>query len=273
MKKITPKPSADIGEPPEIEWFDPEELAADPRYQRDHDRPQARTLIRSIVENFHWNKFQPPTVTYVEATGAFMVVDGMHRVLAARLHPLVEKIPCTIIDADELKRQADSFLSINRNRAKVHTLQVFKAGLIAENPEDLHVKSVCDQAGVSIPAAPSTITRPRMTSAVGTIRRTLKTFGDGPVVAALRAFVEAFPERPNQIRAVPLDAVVRIFAANRDVIDAARFARLLRGHDMADLESRSRIYAKDFNVRRGNAIRTMLVNEYNRGHPREDRLS
>ena len=58
------KPSTELGERPELMWLPKNLLYVDERYQRETAKKTSRRLIRKLVEDFSWSKFQPITVRY-----------------------------------------------------------------------------------------------------------------------------------------------------------------------------------------------------------------
>tara|TARA_Y100000310_G_scaffold29459_1_gene27934 strand:+ start:66 stop:815 length:750 start_codon:yes stop_codon:yes gene_type:complete len=239
--------SQDLGAAPKLAWLALDDLIVDEKYQRSAGRKDSLTLIRRMAEGFCWRDFQPPTVT-AGLNGHYVIIDGQHRVEAARLHPMIKKVPCYIVEAPDIKDQAKGFIAINRDRIRVHTLNVHHAALVAGDPDALHIQWICDQAKVSIPRNPVSggLTKPRQTMAVVAIGTGLKNYGDGPLIL--------------------------LFAKNREKeIDMDRMVDVLGGFDMADLVIRGRVYAKDFGVKRDAAIITILTRAYNKGLRAKDK--
>jgi hypothetical protein len=70
------------------------------------DQPaQGAAHINRILRGFNWNRYQPIVVTEQD-DGRYAVIDGQHRLEAAKKHPLIDSLPCYIIDAPDLAAQA-----------------------------------------------------------------------------------------------------------------------------------------------------------------------
>lgn len=208
------EPSDDLGPKPEFKWIHIDDILVDPRYQRPvADR--GRRLIKKIIENFKWHKFQPLVVAPIGG-GKYSVPDGQHRLTAAHLHPKVDKVPCYIVDLHILEAHAAVFMALNRDRISLTHTQLFYASVTARDPDALHLKDVISRAGVTIPRYPSPGgLKPRSTVSVTTLYNALKKYGDGPVVPALKSFVDAYPETPNQMRQHPVKGVIMLFVHYR----------------------------------------------------------
>lgn len=80
---------SDLGAPPSLDWIPLERLVVDKRYQRALGVKNERH-VRRISSGFRWNRYQPIVVT--EAGDNFAVIDGQHRLAAARLQARHELI-------------------------------------------------------------------------------------------------------------------------------------------------------------------------------------
>ncbi len=264
-------PAADIGAEPQMRWLPVESLEADPAYQRNTNTPAGRALVRRIVENFHWTKFQPLQVAPIPDHPEFnyRVIDGLHRLAAARLHPKVKLVPCWVVPASTQRQEAGAFVAVNRDRVKIGDLPLHRALLAAGDPDALHVDDVCRRSGVAI--APFVIASsripPRTTLAIKSIKAFLRDHGDRPVVFALSALSEAFPTKPGQIRAALIGSIVRIEVQHRGhaEIDRARLVDCLRHFDAETLLTQAGETAKMLGVSREAATQLAIVRKYNRG--------
>ncbi|MBP2291018.1 DUF6551 family protein [Azospirillum rugosum] len=229
--------STELGPMPEFVMIPKDWLCVDHTYQRKMEGRRSAELVRKIVEEFTWAKFQPLTVVQME-DGRFLVVDGQHRATAATLHPLVEEVPCWVVPAPERKAQAKVFVGINADRNAMSALQIFKAMLAAGDPDALQVKSVCERAGVTIVYSISGASKalaPAQTQAVSTIRKLIVQHGEGPVLAALQTLVGAYPDVPGQLRSQIISALTAMFVRYGDRIDRDRLVKLLWDRDCEDL--------------------------------------
>lgn len=263
--------SNDLGPKPDLQWLRPAELEIDPRYQRDLSSRRSMEIVARILERFSWAKFQPPTVVAI-GPNRWVVVDGQHRVEAAKQHPLVDFIPCYIIEAPELRQQADSFVAVNVDRVAMHPLHIYHAALVAAEPQACRIASICQRSGITIPrnAASNGDLKPGQTLAVATIRKAL-VHGDRVVTDALTILREAFSERGGQLRGSIIEAMVGFVAAHAG-FDHARLIRTLAEHDIPTLDAAAKAYRGAFGGTKGRALTMALVKAYNRGLRAEQRL-
>ena len=68
---------------PDMEWLLIDNLIIDDRYQRDTVTRRSLKNIQTIRDNFSWAKLSPLTVADL-GTGKYAVIDGQHRLEAAR---------------------------------------------------------------------------------------------------------------------------------------------------------------------------------------------
>ena len=260
------QPATDLGPKPEFKWLPLDALVIDGGYQRGISR-LGQSVIRRIVEQFEWRRFQPLTVAPQE-DGAFAVADGQHRAIAAMIHPLVDEVPCFIIDAPEIRDQARAFSAVNRNRTNVTMLQLYFAELAAGDPDALHIKDICDQAGIGIQRTPTPHgAKPLHTTAITTLRKLLHSHGDGPVLEALRAIAEAFPEERDQFRGQIVAALTYLVASYRthEAYSYERLVERLQDIDLLDSLAAARDYKKHFGGSTESNLVTILIRAYNKG--------
>ena len=217
-----------LGKRPEMAWLPLHDLVVDDRYQREISSKRGRTIIARMVNRFAWRRFQPVVVALRE-DGKYAVLDGQHRAEAARQVEGVDEVPCYIVDAADLARQADSFASINRDRVSVNLYQMHHSLIVAGDEAALGIKAACDAAGIVIPRYPQPkgVIKPGVTLAVTTIRTQVRVHGHDAVVVGLKLIREAFGERGGEITAARIRAVVQILSGpeldplDRDKLRAA----------------------------------------------------
>lgn len=220
--------STNLGRMPRFAMVPKDCLYVDPSYQRRMDGRRSVELVRKIVEDFSWAKFQPLTVVE-RPDGRFPVVDGQHRATAAILHPAVVDVPCWIIPAPETQAQAKVFAGVNADRNAMTSMNLFKAALAAGDPDALQVKKLCDQAGITIAYHTGTAKKlkPLQTMAVNTIRKMVANHGEKHALAALRTLAAAYPDVPGQVRSESISALSLLYRQHGDRIDQDRLVRLL----------------------------------------------
>ncbi len=155
----------DPGELPALDWIETGKIEADPLYQR----PLDVSRVDTIRASFSWRSFGA-LVVVPQADGKFHVSDGQHRLEAAKRHPSITHVPAVIVKADDVQSEAAIFVDINKNRKNVSALELFFAGLAAEDEDALTVHQVCQRAGVRIPKHPSAGYKPADCIAIAAIQ-------------------------------------------------------------------------------------------------------
>jgi hypothetical protein len=201
--------SADLGTRPRVVWLDLGLLDVDRRYQREITGAGSAHINR-ITRGFNWNRYQPIVVTEQDG-GRYAVIDGQHRLEAAKKHPLIDSLPCYIIDAPDLAAQAEIFVAVNSDRRALTNLQKFWASVAAGNREAAALAKACEEAGVTIPRttpqgglSPRTLIGPNVM--VGLIGK----LGRDAVLTAIKLLADAWPAARSGFRIANLRAVATI---------------------------------------------------------------
>lgn len=233
-KPKTPDHSTDLGAKPRVVWLDLALLTIDMRYQRDIGEG-GRQHVGRIVKTFNWNCYQPIIVTE-NADGTYPVIDGQHRLEAAKAHPLIDQLPCYIIDAPELAKQAQIFVEVNSNRRGLTSSQRFWASHAAGEPSAVALVDICTKAGVTIlrhGAGLKEGTPPLSILGPLVAQRLVTRFGARAVRDAISLLAETHPKTFSAFRGSNIGALVRI-AADKNFSRAA-LRRVLTGLDLAAL--------------------------------------
>lgn len=208
---------SDPGERPDFAWLPVDSLLIDHNYQRDIDAAHAQRILK----NFSWNYFQSVTVTPNGDT-TYNVIDGQHRVAAARLHPLVNEVPCTIIKNLSVEEQAKIFARMNDNVKPVTQLEVYWAALGANEPEYLAVAALMERVGVRVLDYQTTSIKlpPNSTCAVGAIKNLIKKHGEEPIEKTLTAMKLAWPDQPSVFIGPMITACTRVLVSRSISVEA-----------------------------------------------------
>lgn len=168
------------------------ELAVDPLYQRSIDNGGSQALIRAIARDWDWGLCQPLVVAQRADLGLF-VVDGQHRLAAARLRGDIFDLPCVIITPASAQEEAKTFVALNQARRPLKPLDIFHAAVAGKDPEACRIMSMIAQAGLSLSTTTNNVdVAPGAVSNIGGIRQSLRSYGDKSTVKALRVMARAF---------------------------------------------------------------------------------
>lgn len=133
----------DPGEPPVLDWVDKVLIDVDPSYQRALDVAR----VQRIIEGFAWDSFGAIVIAPAE-DGRFHCIDGQHRLDAAKQHSKVTVVPAIIIAGRGAQIEADTFVTVNRNRKNISALDLYWAEIAAGDPDAQTVAQVCERAGI-----------------------------------------------------------------------------------------------------------------------------
>jgi hypothetical protein len=78
------QPVSDPGPKPELKWLNVEKLYVDSRYQRNTKSRASETNLDYLKKNFSWSLCGALIVCFVPAEKKYAVLDGQHRLVAAR---------------------------------------------------------------------------------------------------------------------------------------------------------------------------------------------
>lgn len=186
------KCNGQVGRRPSLEFRPMPELGIDPAYQRSIDNGESQALIRRIAVHWDWGLCQPLTVARRE-DGSLWVVDGQHRLAAARLRRDIYDLPCVIVPSGGLSDEAANFVALNSQRRKLSALDLFKAALASGDKDALAVMEAIEAAGLSLaPHFNHTCWKPGMVSNIGGILALQRKAGTAVVRRALGVLAQAF---------------------------------------------------------------------------------
>ncbi len=208
----------DYGPLPELRWIPLNQLVIDHNYQRDLDSKHAQ----NILSDFMWQHFQVVTVTPLE-NDLYAVIDGQHRTMAARSHPMITEVPCAVLPAMSTEEQALGFARMNRVIKRISALALYWAELAGQVPEYVAIDALMKRVGVKVmPYSVTAVRLPKLsTTAISKIMNSVKKFGEPSIETALLALADAWPEEEGVFSYQMLNAVehlVRVKKVSREVM-------------------------------------------------------
>jgi len=249
---------SDLGAPPSLDWIPLERLVVDKRYQRALGVKNERH-VRRISSGFRWNRYQPIVVT--EAGDNFAVIDGQHRLAAARLHPKIDSLPCYVVDAPTVADQAEIFISANMDRIGVGRIHQFWAAHAADADWAVRIHRLCAGAGVEISRTPRSNLPPRTTVATFTIQK-LFPLGDDAIASALSMLMASHGDTPDTFRSATIAALARIAAG--EGFDQSRMVQILAGLDLTEQLARAKAKRATAGGKLELALEEILRKKYDR---------
>jgi hypothetical protein len=238
--------STDLGTRPRVVWLDLGLLDVDRRYQRELSK-EGSGHINRILKAFNWNCYQPIIVTETEG-GRFAVIDGQHRLEAAKKHPLIDSLPCYIIGAADVAMQARIFVEVNSNRRALTSSQKFWASHAAGDAGAVALAAICKDAGVTIlRGPPGGAVPPKALLGPLALLRFIAANGPAAVREAIVLLAETHGTTPGAFRASTIGALTRLAAAADYSRDRTR--RVLAAADLSDLYGKAMALTKGGNAK------------------------
>jgi hypothetical protein len=221
--------STDFGSKPELKWLPVDRLSVDHRYQRTLESERSQRLVARIAEKFRWSAFQAVLATEAPKGGGWLIIDGQHRVEAARQCG-IKAVPAVVVDAKSLEEQAAAFVQANTDRVAVNPFALHRARVQGGDPAAVAVNTLCKAAGVEIAPypIPADKLKPGQTLALATIAR-LPRLGEDVAALALKTVAGAYRDRGGALRAPVIQAVALLL---KDVPkpERAGLAASIRAH-------------------------------------------
>lgn len=223
-----------LGPRPELSWLPTKKLSVSAAYQRSLDSDRSKKSIAKIAQTFTWPAFGAVVVCPTE--GGWLIIDGQHRVEAARIRG-IDTVPCIVLPDMSIAEQAQIFLSTNLTRVTVNVYALYHARLAAGEELAIEVKALCDRAGYSIPRYPIPMNRlaPGQTLVLTLFEKVVKSGSVAArqgIIAAGKAFADKVGGGSNII----LKAAIRASEDNRGKSDLIR--KWLSAQDPQSLLSR-----------------------------------
>lgn len=184
-----------LGRMPTLQFCRPAELRIDAAYQRDVGNGASQALIRKIAQHWNWDLCQPLVVARrTDLTERLYVIDGQHRLEAARLRGDIEQLPCVIVAYASQADEAASFVHLNQQRRPLTRIDLFKAAVASEDAEAVAIMTAIEEAGLTLaPHLTSAGWKPGMIGNVGGLEACWRRHGAAATREALRVMAKAWP--------------------------------------------------------------------------------
>ncbi|MDR6851063.1 hypothetical protein J2Y54_000556 [Sphingomonas sp. BE123] len=219
-----------LGRMPTLQFVLPAELAVDPSYQRSIEASDSQALIRRIAQFWNWDLCQPLVVSRRD-DGSLFVIDGQHRLEAAKLRGDIPQLPCVIVAYANAADEAASFVHLNQQRRPLTKLDLFKAAIASEDPTAVAIMSALTAAGLSVaPHNNHTAWKPGMVSNIGGIEAAWRQKGEQVTSTALRALSQGFEGQVLQYAGTLFPGIAVVCGdemRSGKAIEPARFDRFL----------------------------------------------
>lgn len=178
---------------PVLQYCLPSQLKVDPLYQRELDSKSQR-LIRDIAEQWDWSLCQPLVVAS-RRDGSLFVVDGQHRLEAARHRGDIAQLPCVIVHPADPADEAAAFVALNQRRRPLTAFAMYNGALAAGDEAAIQLQRLLDKHRLSFSgAADIKNLKPGQLNNIATVRKWHGLRGDGLTDTLLCCIGRAFAE-------------------------------------------------------------------------------
>jgi hypothetical protein len=189
--------------------------------------------ISKMAAKFSWQKFVSVPVSDV-GDGRFKLLDGQHRIAAARLVNIIKKreaislVPVTIFQEMTVEEEADVFVAINEDRHSKDPFVIHRAKLAAgpeAHPEAYALERLVAGAHLRItPGKPNRLTqKPGDVVCLGALTKMQRRYEPQVMTDALGAVSDAYRYDRFGIRRGFIDAAIQLIikGATREELRAA----------------------------------------------------
>lgn len=145
-KAVKVKPM--IGEPAVLHNAVLAPLMVDETYQRSVEGGVSQKQITEMAINWDWRLCMPLLIS--RRAGKLFVIDGQHRLEAARLRGDITYLPAVIFEFEDQRGEAELFLNANRKRRQVSKLDDFHAAVAAGDAKSIAIRDVVAAAGLVV---------------------------------------------------------------------------------------------------------------------------
>ena len=119
-------------------------LEIDKSYQRDANDPKVANIAKE------WSWIGCGVLTVALTNGQYRVMDGQHRLEAARLRDDIQDLPCLVFPVEDISEEASGFLVANTARRAVSAIDKHRASVIAGDPLAVFIQEQLDASGYKL---------------------------------------------------------------------------------------------------------------------------
>jgi len=168
--------------------------------------------------------------------GSYWVMDGQHRVLAARNRSDIGDLPCLVFEVESKTDEAAGFLVANTQRKPVTAIAKYKAMVLTKDKTAMAVDDVLDRLGIEVAETAVSVHQ------IKCITKCLKVAADSKesLYLCLRAYMRL--DRAPSINSRMLDGLAWLHKRHNLLADS-RFVERFASQDIEELHLAIRRYA------------------------------
>lgn len=144
------------------------------------DETYQRSLNRERVERIAAD-FNPRQFGYLKVSrrdGKYYVIDGQHRLAAAKLLGFTA-LPCNVYEGLDQRTEAEDFRSQQDNASRIHTRDRFRSAVVADDEESVRIAKIVREYGFTINGLGSEANHAGCISSVATLQRIVRGSANG----------------------------------------------------------------------------------------------
>lgn len=138
----------------------------------EYQREATQVKITNIANAWSWKGCG--CILVAKRGERFFVVDGQHRVMAARKRVEIRELPCLVFETADMKEEAGAFLVANTHRKPVTTVQAFNALLISGDQNAAKVAALVETGGRRLSLSGTSLSSGTGIACVGTLMRLME---------------------------------------------------------------------------------------------------
>jgi hypothetical protein len=240
-----------------VEWLPVSALHIDERVQRAIIAPR----VRHLVSNFVPEKVNtPPLVVSLRADGRYYVLDGSHRVTAARKAGYGElRVKCEIHHNLTLPQEGALFLSANDSRP-VSPVDKYRIGLVAGDPATQEIEGIIAGFGLRVASNSSD-------GVVRCVDALYRLHAKNLLEETLEVTTAAFGTRSEALEQLVLRGISEVVGRYNGQLDRPALVKKLskRSGAAAGLIADARALSAIRPISKSRALAEIVVDTYNKG--------
>lgn len=216
-----------LGVLPALQYLLPQQLEIDPAYQRTLEAAASQTLVRQIAMFWNWDLCQPLVVARRD-DGRLYVIDGQHRLEAARMRGDIHQLPAVVVQYASVADEAASFVNLNQRRRPLNRLQIYRAALASGDDEARKIQAALEVVGLRIGTSPDVmIQKPGTIVCLPSLEKCLRVHGEKALAASLRVMADSYPGEKLRYAGTIFPGIMAV-VADMSIRDDAALALLAR---------------------------------------------
>ena len=259
MKALTFRPA--VGAPLAVQFIAVEALEIDRTYQRSVETRAAQRLIGQIAADWDWRLCVPLLVS--NRDGRLFVIDGQHRLSAAKLRGDIPHLPCAVSSFASAGEEAALFIRANRKRRVVNKVDDFRAAVAGGDEQAITINRLVCEAGLTIAETPNPHAfRPGDIACVSGLHTALKHHGPAILSAVLTQMGEAFAGQKMTYGGVLVGGLLKIFASPPPDFDPDRLTEALKTETADEWGEHPLVEDERGGAQRSSALRRAVLQAY-----------